>query len=98
MVCALAVTGLVVRREVVGVAATAYITLITGDLRHACVDGRVDAPSEARPVIALHGDTLYVVDQRAGETGANGGPSTQVRRFIVSDATCEWLPVTGTRW
>jgi len=79
-------------RKLISVRATAYITLLTADLRQACVDARIDAPDTSRPVVAILGDTAYVVDQRLTSPEATT-TRTILRRFVISDTECRWTPV-----
>jgi hypothetical protein len=84
-------------RKLVGVSATPYISLVTSDLRRACVDGIIESPSTSRPVMALHRDTLYVVDQRMITSGTERRMATQLRRFLVDDSTCQWIEMAEDR-
>ncbi len=45
----------------------AFISILDKTLRRACVDARVETPGLERPRIAMHGDTLLVLDQVLAE-------------------------------
>jgi hypothetical protein len=82
--------------KLIAVRATPYFTLLSGDLREACLDARIDAPEGSRPVVTVLGDTVYVVDQRL-EGSDPSKPRTVLRRFLIDDASCQWIHIgTGS--
>ena len=68
----------------------AFISILDKTLRRACVDARVETPGLERPRIAMHGDTLLVLDQVLAE-GADQRVQSVVGRFIVDTRDCTWL-------
>jgi hypothetical protein len=70
----------------------AFITVLSADLREACVDAEVAFPGTDWPNMGMHGDTLLALDLTA-----DVGDSTVqavVRRYLVGTDDCDWLPVT----
>jgi len=66
---------------------TVYVSVLAADLSRGCIDGRVDLVSDAVPMVAFRGDTLFVLEQRVTEQGA----TTFVRLFTLDLAPCEWI-------
>jgi hypothetical protein len=78
--------------KLISVRATPYVTLLSGDLREACLDARIEAPPGSRPVVTVLGDTIYVVDQRM-EASDPSKPRTVLRRFLIDDTSCQWMRI-----
>lgn len=74
---------------------TAHISILSRDLQRACVDAPVPFPGTNLPRIALHGDTLYALDQ-VGDP-ATTSVVTVLRRYLVSADGCRWLPTIRVR-
>lgn len=71
------------------VVARAYLSLLSPALDRACVDGIVPYPEEGQPRIAVHGDTVYALDQVLVD-GTPPRTRTVVRRYRIDDAGCDW--------
>lgn len=67
-----------------------WVSLLSADLSEGCVDAELpEAPAElVRPI--FHGDTVSLYVRR--ET-ADSGVHHVLRKYLVSDTGCEWLPV-----
>jgi len=70
-----------------------YVSLLSPDLRRACVDEPLALVGEAQPWIAFRGDTLFALEQ---VTAGSESVQTVVRRFTPLPDRCAWLPVK--RW
>ncbi len=71
---------------------TAWIALVDLGTRKACVDTRLPFPGTDKPRVTMRGDTLYALDH----TEVPGDSLTLrvvVRRYLVRDEGCEWLPL-----
>lgn len=66
---------------------TVYVSVLTPDLMQGCVDGEVEASSDAVPMAAFRGDTLFVLDQRVHGEKA----TTWIRSFAIDAGPCEWI-------
>lgn len=71
---------------------TAWISLVDLGTRQACVDTRLPFPGTDKPRVAMRGDTLYALDQ-VGLPGDSLSLQTVVRRYLVQDDGCDWLPL-----
>jgi len=60
------------------------------DLRRgqACVDARVPATGDALPVVALAGDSLFVLSQ----TVADSSVTTRIAAYAIETSDCRWEP------
>jgi hypothetical protein len=67
-------------------AASIFVSLLSRDLRRACVDTELPVQSELAPAIQMRGDTLFVVSQDA----SGDSPRTSVALFRVTDDGCMW--------
>ncbi|MCC6931235.1 MAG: hypothetical protein IT359_19760 [Gemmatimonadaceae bacterium] len=67
----------------------AFVSVVDLNARRACVDAPLDVPSDPAPVATFAGDTLFVVYQDIGTTGA---AVTRVRRMKVGLGQCSWEP------
>lgn len=64
-----------------------FVSLISPDRRRACVDREIPVSQVSQPIVALQGDTVYVVEQQMnGETG-----STTVTSYQVTPQGCDWI-------
>ncbi len=70
----------------------AYISILSPDLRMACLDGELPYPEAAYPRIDVQNDTIYALDQMVQPAPATG-TRTVVRKFVVDDGSCDWFPV-----
>ena len=73
------------------ITAKVFVSILDFANRQACVDTEVAATGDARPLVQLVGDTLFVL--RQSMTGND--VKTQVDSYRVSDASCNWLPLRG---
>jgi len=68
---------------------TAYVTVVTPDLRSACVDARFEAPGIGRANLSVHNDTLLVLDQVVPEESERS--MTVVRKYVLNTSGCRWV-------
>ncbi len=71
------------------ISATLYVTILSRDLKTACVDASIPSTGDAPVVAAFRDDTVFVLDQRADS--ADHLTSTLLG-YVVDDTTCEWQP------
>ena len=64
-----------------------WLSLISADRKHACVDGSVPVHGGGHPYIAFEGDTLLVTEQEAQEDPVR----TVVHRYVVDGEGCVWI-------
>lgn len=69
----------------------AYFSLLSPDLERACVDGRLEARGTGRPKLAVHRDTVLVLDQVVPDEGPPRSV-TVVRRYTIDAGPCVWMP------
>jgi hypothetical protein len=67
-----------------------WALLISRDFTRACVDGEVPISEDARPAMAFHGDTLFVIDQVLQDEKV----TARLRGYLISDKGCSWQPMT----
>ena len=75
--------------DVPRITARLFVSIINLNDRTACVDAEVSQTGDGRPVVQLVGDSLFVLRQTIVGTGV----TTHVDQYIVSTATCQWLPM-----
>lgn len=63
-----------------------FVSLISADLRRACLDTLIPLESDSRIVHAFHGDDVLFLTQTADQ----GPVLTQVHRYRVSSDGCTW--------
>jgi hypothetical protein len=68
----------------------AYLSLLSADRKHACVDGTVPVHGGGHPFTSFQGDTLMVTEQEAQSDPVQ----TVIHRYLVSAARCEWVGVS----
>lgn len=67
-----------------------FVSLVSPDRRRACVDREIPVSQVSQPIVAVQGDTVYVVEQHMkGEAG-----STTVTTYRVTADGCAWVPTT----
>ena len=66
-----------------------FVSLLSPDRSRACVDREISVSDVSQPLVALRGETLYVVEQHVeGESGS----STTVTTYRVTPEGCDWTP------
>jgi hypothetical protein len=70
-----------------------FVSLLSPDLKRACVDEPLPLTGEAQPWLAFRGDTLFALEQ---VTADSERVRTVVRRFVPNPTACSWRPVK--RW
>lgn len=69
-----------------------FVSLLSPDRRRVCVDREIPVSQVSQPIVALQGDSIYVVEQHMkGETGS----ATTVTAYRVTADGCEWLSTDG---
>jgi 6-bladed beta-propeller len=71
-----------------------WVSLISADLRRACVDGLTPLDPDNMIAPFFRGDTLYFLPRTVD---AGGGLRTVLHWYAVDDAGCDWLPTGGPR-
>lgn len=69
-----------------------WVSLLSEDLEHACVDSRLPIVSTQTPNVYFRQDTLWVQASQVVE----GRPVLEAKAFLVDAIGCEWLPVVST--
>jgi len=69
-----------------GIVSRPFVSLVSGDLRRACLDTPVPIQSESRIAAGFDGDNLLLLAQ----SSATGTIRTELFRFRISDAGCDW--------
>jgi hypothetical protein len=64
-----------------------WLSLVSADRKHACVDGPVPVHGGGHPYIGFEGDTLVVTEQEAQDDPVR----TVVHRYEVSSEGCAWM-------
>jgi hypothetical protein len=67
-----------------------YLTILSEDLGHACIDAPVRVTRQAQPWFAFAMDTLLVLEQVVLDTNR---AVSRVRKYTIDDSTCAWVPV-----
>lgn len=80
-------------RRLTAVSAKPYVSLLSAQLDAACIDHPMAVPAHARPGVHVRGDTLYLIDQRWEEGPPTSKALTVLRRFLIDDSECEWVPL-----
>ncbi len=70
-----------------------FISLLSPDRAFTCVDGELPVSQDGQPVIAFGADTLFVLQQSAGQQSA----TTYLNAYTIDDSICAWLPIPGQR-
>jgi hypothetical protein len=68
-----------------------WLSLVSADRKHACVDGSVPVHGGGHPYVGFVGDTLLVTEQEAQDDPVR----TVIHRYLVSAAGCEWEELKG---
>jgi len=66
-----------------------FVSIVSIDFTHACVDARLPLGRDAQRWISIAGDTLAVLEQLVN---ASDRPVTIVRRYFLDQSTCVWFP------
>lgn len=66
-----------------------FVGLVSADRKRACVDAELELTGDIQPTIAFRGDTLLVLEQLTQELPV----TTVIRKFLVEDDGCDWLPI-----
>ena len=67
-----------------------FISLLTADRTRACVDAEVPVEQDGAPWVALHGDTLFVLNQIVGD-GEQPSLRTVIRKYRIDTTSCSWI-------
>jgi hypothetical protein len=65
-----------------------YLSVLSADLRTACLDGPVPVAGQLQPREAVAGDTLFVLDRRVRPAGAI---ESWIVLYGIDTAGCDWL-------
>jgi hypothetical protein len=69
-----------------------FLTLLSADRKRACVDASIPFPGTEWPRLAVHGDTVFALDQISAGKDSTRAVSV-IRRYQVADTHCMWMPV-----
>ena len=69
-----------------------WISMVSADLREACVDGEIPDPPEAVVRPLFYGDTIGLFVR---STDDDGTPHSVLREYRVSGEGCGWVPMPG---
>lgn len=69
------------------VTATLFVSIISPDLRAACVDARIPSTGDGPVVANFKGDTIFVLDQRADSTDHL---VSRLLGYVLDDTDCAW--------
>ncbi|HXH07024.1 MAG TPA: hypothetical protein VNI83_10585 [Vicinamibacterales bacterium] len=72
------------------ITADGFVSVLTPDLRQACVDAPFRGSRDGRPVVAFRGDTLLVLEQRVGSAPR---ATTIVTAYRIDASRCHWIAV-----
>jgi hypothetical protein len=65
-----------------------FVSLLSPDRTRACVDREIPVSQVSQPVVALQGDSIFVVEQQVkGESGS----ATTVATWRVTPEGCDWI-------
>jgi hypothetical protein len=70
--------------------AEAYVSVLSPDLKSACVDVPLHFGKDGRPTIAFRGDTVYTLEQRVQSATTS---TTMIRSYVIDTSRCDWMPV-----
>lgn len=70
-----------------------YLTILSEDLGHACIDAPVSVTRQAQAWFAFATDTLLVLEQIVLDTDR---AVSRVRKYLIDDSTCQWVPIERT--
>jgi hypothetical protein len=70
--------------------AEGYVSVLSADLKRACVDVPLHFAKDGRPTIAFRGDTLYALEQRVQSSTTS---TTTIRSYVIDTSGCDWMPV-----
>jgi hypothetical protein len=70
-----------------------WLSLISADRKHACVEGPVPVHGGGHPYIGFAGDTLLVTEQEAQDDPVR----TVVHRYVIESERCGWMGLGAER-
>jgi hypothetical protein len=65
-----------------------FVSVVSGDLRRACVDAPLEVKADAQPVTAFDGDDLLLLLQRVG---TDNHVHSVVERWRIESEGCSWV-------
>jgi len=68
---------------------TGYVSLLSRDLRSACVDLPLPLSQDGMANVAFRGDTLVTLEQEVVELGVR----VVSRRYVIDERACAWQPL-----
>jgi hypothetical protein len=67
-----------------------FVSVLSKDLKQACVDARVATSPVTAPTIAFRGDTLLSLEQHITD---DARAETYLKRYRIDTSRCNWIPV-----
>jgi hypothetical protein len=68
--------------------ADVYLSVLSADLRTACLDGPVPVAGQLQPREAIAGDTLFVLDRRLHPAGTM---ESWIVLYVIDTSGCDWV-------
>lgn len=69
------------------ITATLYVSILSADLRTACIDARIPSTGDSPVVAAFKADTVFVLVQRADSLGQL---VSRLLGYVLDDSDCDW--------
>lgn len=70
-----------------------FLSVTDPQTKRSCPDARIPTQEDPRPMVALRGDTLFIVSQSIDGVTA----TTVLRKFLVRTADCNWIEAKAPR-
>ena len=69
------------------ITATLYVSILSADLKTACVDARIPSTGDSPVVADFKGDTVFVLKQRVD---SSDHPVSTLLGYLLDETDCEW--------
>lgn len=76
------------------VTARVFVSIVSADLKTACVDAELPQEDPTAIPLSFRGDTLFAVQQHVDSNSTRA--ETSLVGYVVDTSMCEWLPVAHT--
>lgn len=75
----------------------AYLSVLSPDLRRACVDAELSGPGSDKAILSVHNDQVHLLDQVILPGESRNSVQSVIRRYSVVTDDCLWVG-TGAPW
>jgi len=75
----------------------AYLSVLSPDLRRACVDAELSGPGSEKAILAVHNDQVHLLDQVEVPDVSRSAVRSVIRRYRIDTDQCRWVG-TGAPW